>query len=81
VALQMRSFNKEAMLWISDGRDEDYKIEPEGPFKYLINPDGLFPQAIPKLTCCIRFTSFACTKIHMLTRTRLTASSSPQVRS
>ena len=47
VALQLRSFNKQEMLWISDGRDADYKLDPEGPFKYLINADGLFPQPLP----------------------------------
>jgi len=47
VALQVRSFNKLSMLWISDGRDDDCKIDPEGPFKYLINADGLFPQPLP----------------------------------
>ena len=47
VALQRRGFNKEAMLWVSDARDDDWKIDPEGPFKYLINPDGLFPLPLP----------------------------------
>jgi len=47
VALQLRRFNKQEMLWISDGRDEDFKLDPEGPFKYLINADGLFPQPLP----------------------------------
>jgi hypothetical protein len=52
VALQLRSFNKEAMLWVSDGRDEDCKLDPDGPFKYLINPDGLFPQPLPANAPC-----------------------------
>ena len=37
VALQLRSFNDEFKLWISDEHDQDCKLDPEGPFKYLIN--------------------------------------------
>ena len=46
VALQLRSFNDSEKLWVSDGRDSDCKLDPEGPFKYLINADGLFPQPL-----------------------------------
>jgi E3 ubiquitin-protein ligase TRIP12 len=47
VALQLRSFNDEFKLWISDEHDQDCKLDPEGPFKYLINAQGLFPQPLP----------------------------------
>uniref|UniRef100_A0A7S0H648 HECT domain-containing protein n=1 Tax=Hanusia phi TaxID=3032 RepID=A0A7S0H648_9CRYP len=48
VALQVRKLNHENKLWISDGHDAEYAMDPEGPFKYLTNPDGLFPQPLPE---------------------------------
>ena len=45
-ALQLRNLNKEAPMWISDGRDVEAAAEPDGQYAYLTNPEGLFPQPL-----------------------------------
>ena len=45
-ALQRRAANEETRLWLSDGRDAEARADPEGPFKHLMPPEGLFPRAL-----------------------------------